>query len=256
MPLKGGCDVAVSIIVEHKSHPDDGVMRQLLRYMAALYDENANGVLPVILFHGKEPWRKKKSFFEFEHAKLPEKYLSEFGCNLIGFDAIFVSLRDPAIQKRLIRLPHQVRLVIRAMTNIWDADWKELMDWIEESRRLPEERRNIWLRSLLIYFGKTAGIVKIRLIGEELRTKAPGDSYMQEVLEIWKDELPETMAEVYEKGVEMGVEMGMEKGMEKGAQNNAREVAVRMIQGGMSDQAVQEISKLTLQEIKELRNNS
>ncbi len=61
VPL-GGTEILLSVILEHKSRPDPRVHFQLLQYVLALWNRSLrNGqpprpVLPVLFYHGKEPW--------------------------------------------------------------------------------------------------------------------------------------------------------------------------------------------------------
>ncbi len=86
--------VMISFIVDHKSHTDSRVFRQLLRYIAVEYQRGVSAVVPIVIYHGQVAWYKKKTFHAFEHAKLPGEFLNKFKHHLVNFEAVFVNLRE------------------------------------------------------------------------------------------------------------------------------------------------------------------
>jgi len=56
-----------------------------------------------------------------------------------------------------------------------------------------------------------------------------------------------------EKGIEKGIERGLEKGIEKGIEKNKKENALKLIEKGMDNSFIHEITGLSLKEIRELR---
>ena len=96
--LKNGEPLTVSVVVEHKSYPYSQVMSQILWYVARLYKDGSRVVLPILIYHGRRRWRRKKSFHAFQHAGLPGEFMACFGRRLVDFEAIELSLREPALR--------------------------------------------------------------------------------------------------------------------------------------------------------------
>ncbi len=86
--------VMISFIVDHKSHTDSQVFRQLLRYIAVEYHRGVAAVVPIVIYHGHSAWRKDKTFEAFEHAKLPGEFVHKFKHHLLNFEAVFVNVRE------------------------------------------------------------------------------------------------------------------------------------------------------------------
>ena len=64
--LKGGEEINISLLFEHKSYPVKYIHFQLLRYMLNIWESNIKQdtslqiVIPMIIYHGKSGWKKRK----------------------------------------------------------------------------------------------------------------------------------------------------------------------------------------------------
>ncbi len=92
-PLKdSGEEVWVSLLLEHKSYPDDDVEFQLLGYMNNGWQQDVKEgrkrrlILPIVLYHGDKKWKKKQIVDHFE--QIDEQFipfLPKFEYILIDF---------------------------------------------------------------------------------------------------------------------------------------------------------------------------
>ena len=60
-----------------------------------------------------------------------------FGRRLVDFEAIELSLREPGIEGRLSALPLVERVVLRVMSELWEADASDYAQWMDQIRVLP-----------------------------------------------------------------------------------------------------------------------
>ena len=276
--LKSGDQVVIGILIEHKSGQDRELMRQLLVYMARLYDRNTPAVLPVTIYHGRSKWRREKSFHAFEHAGLPHSFLTAFKEYLIDFKTIFINLRDERVRQRLAKLPLKERLALQVMAGIWEADADRFASWLVQCRSLPQKERAATIGSLHNYFAQTHESITIPQVNQALQTKRSGARTMQdrqlidEIIKEWNGVLPESYGEAYSQGIEKGRIEGIEEGRKEGKKEGriegieegkkevirqtTYEFAQRMIEDGMPAPDIQRYTQLSLEEIEKLRNGS
>ncbi len=242
--LRDHTQVVVSILVEHKSGPDADVMRQLLRYMSTLYEEGVDAVLPIIIYHGAAEWRREKSFRAFEHARLSAEFVDEFGSHLIDFQAVFVSLREPAVGARLRQAPAPLRLVLHAMANIWEADERAFIGWLELVHALPGRLRRQLLNSVYFYFLNVCEEVKMERLQKELEANEPGDEIMQEIHAQMEDLMSVSVGEIRQ--------LGRLEGRKEGVQD----IVKRFIAEGWSNEEIRRYANLSPADINQLREES
>ena len=250
--LRDGGQMAVWILIEHKSRPDAGAMVQILWYIALLYRTAKKPVLPILIYHGRERWRTHKSFHAFEHAKLPQSFLKLFRAHLIDFQAIFVSLREPQVQARLSQLPLLKRLVLRAMAGIWDANAGFLVSLIQEARPLPEPQWRELSASLKGYFVMAGAQVTIDDIRQTRQLQDPRDERMQKTLKDVEHLIYDTVDSAEQKGYDRG----RKEGREEERKEFASEIVRWMVQQGYSDEEIQAALPLSADEISELKNGT
>ncbi len=231
--LKGGGEAVVSFLIEHKSSADQGVMRQLLAYMAALYADGAQVVVPVVVYHGKSRWRREKTFGAFEHAELPPAFVARFGKNLVDFEAVFVDLGEPRVKKRLALLPADKSVALRALSQIWKADERMVAQWLSELRGLRGERLREAVSRMQSYFAKVFPSAKMDAVARELEAIRPGDKAMLDVMTVWNGALPGTYQEALDAGVEKGLEQGIEKGLEQGIEKGLEQGIEKGLEQGI-----------------------
>ncbi len=258
--LKEGLNIIIGLIVEHKSRPDPKALNQLLRYMAASYEDSAvDAVLPIIIYNGEQAWTQEQSFYATRHAHLPNGFLEFSREVLLNFKVIFVSLADPVIRERIAALALRERLVLQVMTDIWRAGLTQFNSWVGLLRRLPVEWHREVLTSIHLYFTSVRGEGKMEAIYESLKKQQKGDGDMQKLLTELEQILPmtgnELQAHGWQIGYEEGVEEGIEKGIDRGARMKTYEYAKLLFAKGWSTEEVAEFTQLSVDELKRIRNS-
>ncbi len=249
--LKDGDKLTVSIVVEHKSYPYSQVMSQMLWYVAKLYKDGSRVVLPILIYHGRNPWRRKKSFHAFQHARLPGRFMKVFGRRLVDFEAIELSLRESGIEGQLSALPLVERVVLRVMSKIWEADASDYAQWMEEIRALPQSQQRELSASLREYFVNVSKVNKMTDV-RKVREMHLGDEYMQHELELLGDLTNETVDSATRKGRKLG----REEGLEEGRKAAASEFANWLVERGFPDEEILEVTKLSSDEILKIKNGT
>ena len=84
-----GKNIAIALLLEHKSAPDNLIYVQLMRYMLAIWDEDIKAdrpltvIIPVVFYHGKQAWEKKPFSAYFKDLPpLLEQFIPRFDYHL------------------------------------------------------------------------------------------------------------------------------------------------------------------------------
>ncbi len=278
--LKEGLNIVICLVLEHKSHPDSKALNQLLRYIAASYeDDDVDAVLPIVIYNGEETWTQQQSFYETRHAHLPKSFLDFSGAVLLNFTVIFVSLMDPIIRQRLLLLAPKERLVLQVMIDIWRAGLQQFIGWVQLMRRLPVRWRGDLLRSIHLYFTSVQSEGKMEAIYRSFKEQQTEDRYMQEILTELEQILPMTGRELQMHGRQVGFEEGKVEGIIEGkaegfvegkaegliqgkaegrqeAEKNLYECVRKFFEMGWSNKKVAEFTQLSVDEVRKLRNGT
>ncbi len=251
--LKSGQDMSIYVLTEHKSQPDKELMVQLLKYQTHLYvHQAADAVLPVVVYHGRrQSWPSGRTFLQFR--KLPGEFTEDFNDMLLNFGVSLVNLRLQTNRSRLSEVDLDVGLGLKLLADIWEADEKTFAKLMEQSLALPEKVRMSLIRRSALYLQKIKPEVTIDSMNKEIQKRLPGDKAMQTIAEEWswltKDDIMESR---WLEGLAEGKSEGLAEGYAKAKQ----EYAQRLVNKGMSDDEVSEITDLTLDEIRQLKNGS
>ncbi len=225
------------ILLEHKSHPDLGILKQLLAYQKEVYarQEKYAPVLPVVFYHGKERWNARTEF-----AKDAPHALSYYALN---FRYVLISLRDTDLEN--LKFSLTATAIVHIFKEIWDiADLNKLRAYfaliaVLFSRTGTEDI----LKRILMYIYRVHDIqpVTVKEIIEVATTREGG--------------IAMSTAELLEKqGIEKGREEGREEGRQEGIKKGLRRAVINLRSKGFPAQEVAEITGLTLDQIQQIED--
>lgn len=251
--LKSGEDLSVFVLAEHKSRPDKGLMVQLLKYQSSLYvQRRADAVLPVVVYHGKQPhWPGERTFLASR--RLPQGFAEDFSGLLLSFGVSLVDLRRPSNCERLAEIDLEAALGFQLMADIWQAGVQTFAGLMERSLALPVAARVSFLKRAALYLLMVNSSITIESMNREVQKRLPGDEAMESIAQEWSWLTREQIMELCRLE---GMEKGMEKGRQEGRQEGHLEIAERMMKKGMSNADISEMTDLTLSEISQLKNGN
>ena len=173
--LKSGENLLVFVLAEHKSRPDRGLMVQLLKYQSSLYvQRKANAVLPVVVYHGKQPdWPGERTFLASR--RLPEGFAEDFSGLLLSFGVSLVDLRRPSNRERFAEIDPEVGLGFQLMADIWETGVQTYPRLMKRSLVLPAGVRLSFLKRALLYLLMVNPSLTIESIMREVQKRMPGD---------------------------------------------------------------------------------
>ncbi len=200
-----GDNMQLYILFEHKSHPDYGVLQQLLAYQKEVYakQKKYTPIIPVVFYHGKEKWNVRTEF------ATPPEDLAKYALN---FAYILIDLRKINLEEAKISLTIQAILYI--FNNIWDVDKQDaLRRYIEIIAELfSDENSDRLLRLILMYIFRVHDVepAEVKKVIESVTPK--------------KGDIAMTTAERLEKrGMEFGLSQGIQRGLQRGLQRGRQE---------------------------------
>jgi predicted transposase/invertase (TIGR01784 family) len=230
VPLQGGEQAWVFVLIEHKRKPGRQVLVQLLRYMTNLYErferQAKGGKLPAILclvvYNGETRWTGPTRFSELLDVDGP------LGALVLDFPVVVVDLgaeasatlaKHPALKGGLLALKaaaavgaEQRRIAREAFRLFADDEWT----------------RDLYLRYLGHVGGKKMESTLMRAAREELR---PGEeNAVQTLVENWLSQgRRQGRRQGLTQGLTRGLEQGRTQGLEQGRAEALREVVTALL---------------------------
>ena len=238
IPLKKQGELGIFCLVEHKSQPDRHIHRQLLSYLAGIYQskKQVSVVLPLVLYHGRKKWSLVSSFSVLlsipEELKVVlQKYIPDFTYELLDLSSE---------KTELARFPAALRAFLKNLKDIWYLSDKAILRELFRDffKPLGEEDR-ILLDILFSYIIQSVEVPEVEILfdfADKHISKEAGRQFM-------------TIAEKLEKkGIEKGIEQGIEKGI--------KEVTLNLLEKDIALDIISETTGLSLEEIRSLRDES
>ena len=206
----------VYVLYEHKSYPDQWVTLQLLRYMATIWqrlvsepEKHRDGllpeILPVVLYHGEEPWNEALQFAELIQG---------------GAGSIHVPHYRPVFVNLTTIPDEEITGSVRAMLGLVAL----------KHARLQLQRATMELLTELLHRAETDPAAQhLARVVEQIYVIVKSE-----------DEMDELMATASRRGyfdVEGGfmtyaqkmLKEGVEQGLERGSLQRSREVLIRLV---------------------------
>ncbi|WP_295403841.1 Rpn family recombination-promoting nuclease/putative transposase [uncultured Thiocystis sp.] len=217
--LTDGTAALLYVLLEHKSAADPGTPLQLLGYMVRIWTRYAEGraarlrqlppILPVVLYHGVQPWRVPTSILEClaADAELRE-WLRDLRYHVRELGPIPYAERsaDPA-----------VRAVLGALCAVFARDLS-VADLARILRDLPDGEA--LERQVLVY------VVRHYKITETLFREALSQAKPER-----EEALHMTVAQEWiQRGVAQGMQQGLQQGMERGRLETLVETLIAILE--------------------------
>jgi len=218
-PSQGG-KVVVSILFEHKSHPDYRIALQLLRYMLLDHERRQREcakqpalVLPILVYHGRRTWKPNLGLVHERHVPEPLRPY------ILHVPALFVDLScyEDETLETFAGLDDHTRATLLAMKHIFELDENILgflMRLALRIQAMPTAIQQRFLERTILYLMYSGG-VKAKDAQTLLELTPDGEDAMR-----FKTGYQKDMEESYQngeaKGLELGLEQGLEQGLERG----------------------------------------
>lgn len=206
----GGELVSLYILLEHKSHPDVHILKQLLGYQKEIYSrqEIYAPVIPIVFYHGQEKWN------------IPQVFSSSNGVisrYALNFSYILIDLQKINFADFHFSLTSLA--ILHIFKEIWIMESPEkFLDYITLIRDLIESADAVeLLQKIFVY------IYAVHDIKPETAKKT------MEAVFIKGDVAMSTAELLIREGMEQGIQKGIQKGRQEGELRKAIETARNML---------------------------
>ena len=155
--LKSGEDRNIYILFEHKSHPNKGIIKQLLRYLLSIHldQDELKPVIPLVFYHGKEKWT------------IPDNLQSCFGLtaaeqiavgdHFLNFRYFLIDVRSIDLEK--LKASFAQRAFLEILIRIWEfEDLGRVEAYFERFREFFRGSDFEFFEKLLVYIFKVQDI--------------------------------------------------------------------------------------------------
>ncbi len=268
--------ILLCLLLEHKSAYDKGMFKQVLSYQTLLYErkfEKIVAVIPILFYHGKSPWKWPVSFQKGFFGRFFNEIPPAFRKSMLDFKLKVVDTNDPKVRKVFKDPAVKSRGILALLAKIWfiKNSPAELSAMVEAFSGFSGKREDLLL-SVVSYL-KTAGGVSAQLWKQvEKRAVERGlltrGGYMDIRQEIKEEGIQEGMQKGLQAGMQKGLQAGRQEGLQagrqeglqagrqEGLQTGMRQVALNMLKNKFKLSAISEMTGLSVEEIKELKNGS
>ena len=223
---KNNKEAYISIILEHKSQPDDFTAVQVLLYVAYGYykqyrsKRSLNPILPFVFYHGKQKWIFKPIEELFD--ELPE----ELKPYIPKFKALFVDLAqfsDEQLNELGDSLLTAVLLLGKYIfrTEELRNKIKLIFEKLNEASNSPQ--RNL-IRPSIVYVLRNIEVNFILEIIEDLPPTIKTD-----IMTAYDALIEKGMQKGKEEGIREGMQKGIQKGIQKGMQKGKEVVLSKTV---------------------------
>jgi predicted transposase YdaD len=227
----GGGEIFLWLLFEHQSSVDYWMSRRVLELSVEIlqrwHAQNPEArrlpaILPVVLYHGREPWNAPTSFIEL--LDLTDEQRRDLGEYLLSYRFVLEDLRTTETADILARpLDPLGRLSLMAMKHGPDREMSEqLLALHEDIRALMATEQ-----------GRLKCFMVLRYTWH-VNPYLDWDALVRELVPVVSPEFEDTMLtyaqKLEKKGFDKGIEKGREQGLEKGLEQGQRALLRRQFE--------------------------
>ena len=232
----------ICILLEHKAQYNRDTFYQALSYQTLIIGQTwsqmreAWPVIPVLFSHGKKPWKGKRSFQQGFWGKSFAKIPVSIGKDMLNYGVRLLDTHDPKVSAVLKDKSFKSRGFLHTLKEVWNLKANE--DLLSKAVFLfdnwPGDRDELLLS-----------------LGDYLWTAVPG---MTE--DLWKKVESKAVKEgIFSKGGYMNIkEYIREEGRQEGRQAERQQVILNMLKKSADLSFISEVTGLSVEEIKKLKN--
>ena len=220
---------------------NDSIMRMDFRQ-----DKEALSIVhPILIYHGKDPWVKKRRYDHFEPYLADDllAYIPHPKMTVIDIQAM--SNEDIAEAIDL----GELRAAFTVLKNAHDEeffkhDLEKIVNFVDEKEMQPKELFDTYLQMLYEYMQR--------------RSKLDNDAFQKVVEQSNSEEMVTEFKTIFQSAREEGMEKGLEKGMEEGIEKGRDETISFAIKGfinktRLSDAVIADTLNVSVELVKTIR---
>ena len=230
--------VRIFFLLEHKSHQDPNLLKQILGYQTCIYNQFNYPVIPILVYHGKEKdWKGSLKFQDLLQGLTPA-LSNEFGKNILNFECKLLNIHEINLHDEKIKnLP--TRPILLIMASIWRLKVETVEELFRMGEALDKKDQQFLMQKVLDYICRTDPTFTIKKLWGIQGKISEEDN-----------------VGALQSSLDQAEEKGIKKGRTEGRMEEAQEVALRMIQKGFDVKMIRSCTGLTLKDVENLRKKA
>ncbi len=258
--------LTVRFLLEHKSRIDEHeLMLQLLRYQVGLYERQNSPVVTVLINNGQPAGKNGVLQFRNWLTDSNDEFWRVYGDSVMNFNVVILNLRDPQVQKRLLKSNYPSALGWYAMGKASrHIDRKTAHNLVKLCSKFDDKTLDKVLVPVLGYLHHYHNEVTINKLKELGMQYLQEGKVMVEALEGWdipkqlgrQEGLQEGLQKGLRKGLRKGLQEGLQEGLQKGLIESRQEIAERMLRDGIDQDFICKYTQMSAEEIEDLENGN
>ena len=219
---------------------------------------SATPVIPVVFYHGKQPWKWKKTFQEgFWGASFAEIPVS-VQKDMLNYGLRLLDTHEARMEKVLQDKSFKSRGFLNVLKEVWNlkADETLLNETISLFDNWSGDRDDLILSLGDYLWAAVPGMTK-ELWGKVERTAINKGIFSKGgYMNIREHIKEEGIQEGIQKGIQEGIQKGRQEGRQEGIQKGIQKVVLSMLQEKADISFVSKVTGLSEDEIKKLKNGA
>ena len=241
--------VRIFFLLEHKSHQDPNLLKQILGYQTYIYNHFDCPVIPILVYHGREKDWKDSLIFQDLIKGLTPALKKEFGKNILNFECKLLNIHEINLYDEKVK-DLLTRPILLIMTSIWNLKLETVEELFRMGESLKKKDQQFLIQKVVDYICRTDPNFTFKTIqGIEKKTVSREENRVMGALQ-------SSLDQAEEKGIKKGEKKGLMKGRMEGRMEEAQEVALRMIQDGEDLKRIYRYTGLTSKEVEKLRKKA
>ena len=259
LPLKNKPHVRfrIFILLEHKSQYDPQLFTQLLYYQTFIHQHTVQSgrpspVIPVLFYHGKNPWKWTLSFQEAAWGDSLSEIPVASRKNMINYTPKLLNAHDPKIKGIFEDRSFQSRGALRLLGRIWSLKLSrtELKETLALFGDFSGKQNDLIVNVADYLESALKESRKFRQLWEQVEKELVEEGIFQ------RGGFMDIRDHIREKGIQEGMRKGIRKGIRKGRQEGRQEVVLNMLKEKTQVSFISKVTGLSKDEIKKLKNGS
>ena len=241
----------ILFLIEHKSHDDPDLMKQFLSYQNGIYQQTQDPVIPVFVNQSpNRTWKGPKDFHGYLN-NFDGELRECFKDNVLNFRPRVLNIQSLDVKKEAGSLT--VRPILYIMRHIWNLDESKVRELFTISEGLSAEDRRFLVDRAVDYIRRFDPHFSWEIVKEVDQTIKEKEGRVMPPLQISLDEAQE---KGWKLGQVDGRKKGRQEGLQEGMQQGRQQVVLNMLKKQAEMAFISEVTGLSEEEIKKLKNDS
>lgn len=241
--LKSGKEQWILVHTEIQAIDEEHFAKRMFEYFYRIRDRYGKKIVAIAIFTNKST-KSKNQYHEKYYGTEITYTFNKFVVS--DFDEEELKKSPNLLSKALLASIYLNRT--KNEMNLRSAYKRALLRevWSLHNMEREEVRALLYFIDFLLKLPRAISEQLVRDVKEEIKGE-------EEVLHLYKEDLPPTLAAVLELERQEGIEQGIKQGIEQGIEQTIKQIISGLIETGADDEWIAKVSKLPVAKIKDIR---